>query len=262
MGERPFDIIERDTGRVIGVVDVGAVDRTVHPGAVYLHQGDAFVVDELDRSEHQAFVVSARPRYYTQPQSTFDIEIVRENERKPLGITEICRGEVRLHSQVLAYLRRDEVTHEVWDSTPLEMPMHRMTTQAVWWTVPAHLAKRLGWPELEMGSAVHAAEHTAIGLLPAFAPCDRWDIGGVSTALHPDTGLATIFVHDGMTGGAGFAHRGFEVADQWLSATLERLTTCGCVDGCPACVVSPKCGNANQVLGKAAAAELMALLLA
>ena len=161
---------------------------------------------------------------------------------------------MRLDSQVTAYLRRDEITHEVWDSTPLAMPRHTMLTQAVWITVPASLAKRLGWAELQMGAAAHAAEHTAIGLLPAFAPCDRWDIGGVSTALHPDTGLATIFVHDGMAGGAGFAYRGYEMAEQWLRATLERLERCPCADGCPACVVSPKCGNANQVLNKADAA--------
>lgn len=261
IGERPLDIIERDTGRVVGLVDMAAVDRTVHPGAVYLHQGESFLVDHLDVEEHQALVVAGRPRYYTQPQTTFDIQIVREAEHRPLGITRLCRGEVRLDSQVLGYLRRDEVTHEVWDSTPLEMPRRRLTTQAVWWTVPAALARRLGWEELRTGAAAHAMEHTAIGLLPAFAPCDRWDIGGVSTALHPDTGLATIFVHDGMEGGAGFAYRGYEEAEQWLRATLERLTRCGCTDGCPACVVSPKCGNANQVLNKADAAELLALLL-
>ncbi|MCG6568229.1 DEAD/DEAH box helicase [Tessaracoccus sp. ZS01] len=261
IGERPVDIIERDTGRVVGVVDMAAADRTVHPGAVYLHQGETFLVDELDREEHQAFVVQGRPRYYTQPQSSFDIEILREVDRKRLGVTEVCRGDVRLDSQVMAYLRRDEVTHEVWDTTALEMPLHRMTTQAVWWTVPAHLAGRLGWAELQMGAAAHAMEHTAIGLLPAFAPCDRWDIGGVSTALHPDTGLCTIFVHDGMTGGSGFAYRGYEVIEEWLAATFERLTRCGCAEGCPACVVSPKCGNANQVLNKPDAAELLGLLL-
>jgi DEAD/DEAH box helicase domain-containing protein len=123
------------------------------------------------------------------------------------------------------------------------------------------VASRLGWTALQMGAAAHAMEHTAIGLLPAFAPCDRWDIGGVSTALHPDTGLATIFVHDGMEGGAGFAQRGFEVAERWLAATLERLGSCRCDTGCPACVVSPKCGNANQVLDKADATELLTLLL-
>lgn len=261
IGERPVDIIERDTGRVVGTIDMAAADRTVHPGAVYLHQGETFLVEELDREEHQAFVTTARPRYYTQAQSAFDIEILRETERKRLGVTEVSRGDVRLDSQVTAYLRRDEVTHEVWDTTPLEMPQHRMTTQAVWWTVPAHLARRLGWAELQMGAAAHAMEHTAIGLLPAFAPCDRWDIGGVSTALHPDTGLCTIFVHDGMAGGSGFAHRGYEVIEDWLAATYERLLRCTCLEGCPACVVSPKCGNANQVLNKADAAELLGLLL-
>ncbi len=136
-----------------------------------------------------------------------------------------------------------------------------MITQAVWWTVPPGLLGRLGWDELQVGAAAHAMEHTAIGLLPAFAPCDRWDIGGVSTALHPDTGVATIFVHDGMTGGSGFAYRGYDVAELWLRATLDRLTRCPCADGCPACVVSPKCGNQNQVLNKADATELLALLL-
>lgn len=261
IGERPIDIIERDTGRVVGEVDMAAADRTVHPGAVYLHQGETFLVEDLDREEHQAFVTAGRTQYYTQPQSAFDIEILREDHCKPLGVMQVCRGDVRLDSQVTAYLRRDEVTHEVWDTTPLDMPQHRMTTQAVWWTVPAHLARRLGWQELQMGAAAHAMEHTAIGLLPAFAPCDRWDIGGVSTALHPDTGLCTVFVHDGMAGGSGFAYRGFEVIDEWLAATYERLTRCACAEGCPACVVSPKCGNANQVLNKTDAAELLGLLL-
>lgn len=261
MGDRPIDIIERDTGRVVGTVDEAAADQTVHPGAVYLHQGETFTVDSLDRDEKQALVVASRPRYYTQAQGAFDIGIIRETNRRALGITEVVMGDVQLDSQVLAYLRRDEVTHEVWDSTPLDLPRHRLTTQAVWWTVPAHLARRLGWAELRMGAAAHAMEHTAIGLLPAFAPCDRWDIGGVSTALHPDTGLATVFVHDGMAGGAGFAHRGFDVVEDWLAATLDRLTRCGCSDGCPACVVSPKCGNANQVLDKAGAGELLSLLL-
>ena len=261
MGARPVDIIERDTGRVVGVVDVAAADRTVHPGAVYLHQGESYTVEDLDLDEHQALVVASRPRYYTQAQSSFDIQIVQESGSRPLGITRVHRGDVRLDSQVLGYLRRDEVTHDVWDSTPLDLPRHRMTTQAVWWTVPEHLARRLGWAELQMGAAAHAMEHTAIGLLPAFAPCDRWDIGGVSTALHPDTGLATVFVHDGMAGGAGFAHRGFDVVEQWLRATLDRLTRCSCEVGCPACVVSPKCGNANQVLHKGDAAELLGLLL-
>ncbi|MFT3887921.1 MAG: DEAD/DEAH box helicase [Arachnia sp.] len=261
IGERPIDIIERDTGRVVGLVDAAAVDRTVHPGAVYLHQGESYLVEGLDREDRQAFVVRARPRFYTQPQESYEIQVLREADRRPLGATEICWGDVRLDSQVLGYLRRDEVTHEVWDSSELDMPRHQMATEAVWWTVPHALLTGLGWPDLRVGAAAHAMEHTAIGLLPAFAPCDRWDIGGLSTALHPDTGLATVFVHDGMAGGAGFARRGFDAAEQWLRATLDRLERCRCMGGCPACIVSPKCGNANQVLDKDDARVLLGLLL-
>ena len=263
-GARPVEIIERSTGAVIGVVDPESADRTVHVGAVYLHRGEPFVVTSLDIEDRQALVIAAHPTWYTVAESSRDIEVVRELRRKPLGNTEICFGEVRLTWQVTGYLRRDEVTHEVLDSTPLECPPHTMVTQAVWYTIPAEVARHLAGgttSELALGAAAHAAEHTAIGLLPAFAPCDRWDIGGVSTALHPDTGLATVFVHDGLAGGAGFAARGFEQAEAWLGATLERLQECRCDDGCPACVVSPKCGNANQVLDKAGATELLRLLL-
>lgn len=260
-GPKPIDIIERDTGRIVGTVDEPRADSVVHDGAVYLHQGESFLVEELVREDKQAFVRAARPNYYTQPQSTFDIAVLADRESVPMWSTMLHRGDVRLTSQVVGYLRRDELTHEVWDHNPLTMPSRTLDTQAVWWTVPADLVRELGWGALQVGAAAHAIEHTAIGLLPAFAPCDRWDIGGVSTALHPDTGLATIFVHDGLPGGAGFAHRAYDVAQQWLPATLQRLQRCPCDDGCPACVVSPKCGNANQVLSKIHATALLEELL-
>ena len=258
---RPVEIIERSTGQVIGVVDPAAADRTVHRGAVYLHQGRSFVVTELDVEERSAMVVAAHNPWYTQAESAQDIAVLREQRSRPLGSTTLHFGDVRLSWQVTGYLRRDETTHEVLDSTPLDCPEHTLTTQAVWWSVPETLERELGWGSLRLGAAAHAAEHTSIGLLPAFAPCDRWDIGGVSTARHPDTGLATVFVHDGLPGGAGFAARAHEVAEQWLAATLERLRTCRCETGCPACVVSPKCGNANQVLDKTAATELLRRIL-
>lgn len=260
-GPSPIEIIERETGRVLGVVSHEAADRTVHPGAIYLHQGETWNVVDLIPEDNQALVTLDKPLYYTTPQSSFEIEIMHESRRRPLGITDVCFGDVLITSQVTGYLRRDEVTHEVLDATELEMPQRHLRTQGVWWTVPRDLERELGWPPLRMGAAAHAMEHTAIGLLPVFAPCDRWDIGGLSTPAHPDTGLATIFVHDGMAGGAGFAARGYEVVEQWLEATLERLTTCECSDGCPACIVSPKCGNANQVLDKTDARTLLAALL-
>lgn len=257
----PIEIIEAGTGRILGVVDQEAADRTVHPGAVYLHQGESWVVDQLDRDENQALVHADRPRYYTQAQSSFDIEVVRELRARPLGATQLHFGDVRLTSRVTGYLRRDEVTHDILDSTGLEMPERVLHTQAVWWTVPLALERELRWAPLRMGAAAHAAEHTAIGLLSVFAPCDRWDIGGVSTAFHAHTEAPTIFVHDGLPGGSGFAERGFQEADAWLAATLERLETCGCESGCPACIVSPKCGNENQVLDKLGATRLLRCLL-
>jgi DEAD/DEAH box helicase domain-containing protein len=134
-----------------------------------------------------------------------------------------------------------------------------LRTQAVWYTLGA--AELARFADAELPGAAHAAEHTAIGLLPAFAPCDRWDIGGLSTVLHADTGKLTVFVHDGAAGGAGFAERGYDLIEPWLTATLERLRTCTCESGCPACVVSPKCGNGNQPLDKLAAARLLELLV-
>ncbi|MEO7587134.1 MAG: Zn-binding domain-containing protein, partial [Arachnia sp.] len=260
-GPKPVEIIEQETGRVVGVIDRDAADRTVHPGAVYLHQGQTWLVTSLDIEDGHAFVSTTAEPYYTQPQSSFEIDSLSVTRRRVISGLELTLGKVRLTSQVTGYLRRDEVTHEVLDASPIDLPAHRMLTDAVWWSVPARLERELAWAPLEMGAAAHAIEHTAIGLLPAFAPCDRWDIGGVSTPVHPETGLATIFVHDGLPGGAGFAAHAFDVAERWLAATLERLESCECTSGCPACIVSPKCGNANQVLDKERATLLLRALL-
>lgn len=258
---RPVEIIEDETGRVVGSVDRGAADRTVHEGAVYLHQGEQWLVSKYLPADGVAMVGRAELPYYTQPMGISEVRIVSEQARRKLGAGLVCRGEVELSGQVTSYLRRDSITNDVWDETPLELPVHRMTTQAMWWVIPDALVARLAFSAVRLGAAAHAAEHTAIGLLPAFAPCDRWDIGGLSTVLHPDTNQATIFVHDGAPGGSGFAERGYEIAEQWWTATLERLLNCDCDAGCPGCCVSPKCGNGNQMLDKSSAAELLSLLL-
>jgi DEAD/DEAH box helicase domain-containing protein len=129
---------------------------------------------------------------------------------------------------------------------PLALPAHHLTTKAVWWTMPDVAVRAAGIPPSDVPGAAHAAEHASIGLLPLFATCDRWDIGGVSTALHADTGQLTVFVYDGHPGGAGFAERGFDVAKAWLTATRDAISSCHCDDGCPSCVQSPKCGNGNN----------------
>lgn len=255
------EIVDSATGRVIGQVDPSASDRTLHPDAVYVHQGEHWIVDSFDADERVALVRRAEPGYFTQPQSVAGVRVLTTVKTAPLGRGEVAFGHVELSSQVIGYLRRDAETGDVWDSTPLDLPERRMSTHATWWTLPSEVVAAAGLDPASLPGAVHAAEHTAIGLLPAFVPCDRWDVGGVSTVLHPDTGLLTVFVHDGHPGGAGFAELGFQRARTWWEATLTRLRTCPCDDGCPACVVSPKCGNGNSPLDKAGAAALVAALL-
>lgn len=258
-GGHSVSVVDQATGRVIGQVDPSAADRSVHVGAIYLHQGEPWLVSDYSPDEHTALVRPGREGYYTQPLANSDIHIIECLRQDRLGAAEVFFGTVELSSQVTGYLRRDEVTGQVWDSTSLDLPRRTLRTQAVWYTLDAAALADIAPKSLP--GAAHAAEHTAIGLLPAFAPCDRWDIGGLSTTLHPDTGKLTVFVHDGAAGGAGFAEQGFGQLRPWLTATLDRLQNCPCVGGCPACVVSPKCGNGNQPLDKEAAASLVALLV-
>jgi len=166
-------------------------------------------------------------------------------------------GEVAVTSQTVAYEVRalDGTLLAVHD---LDLPERTLHTQAVWWTLADRAVAESGIADLP--GAVHAAEHAAIGLLPLFASCDRWDIGGVSTIRHPDTGSATIFIYDGLPGGAGFAHRGAQDAGPWLDATASVVERCGCSAGCPSCVQSPKCGNANDPLDKTGATTVLRLL--
>lgn len=254
-------VVESGTGRIIGEVDPSAADRTLHPGAIYVHQGEQWLIDSFNESDWVALARPSEPTYFTQPQSIWDVRILKSDHSRQLGSATLYHGMVELSSQVVGYLRRDLVTGEVWDTTPLDLPQRRMVTAATWWTLPQHTIDGLDLDPTTLAGAAHAAEHTAIGLLPAFVPCDRWDIGGLSTLLHPDTGTLTVFVHDGQPGGAGFAERGFSLAEQWWRAVAERLASCPCEDGCPACIVSPKCGSGNTPLDKAGAAALARLLI-
>lgn len=259
---RAFEVVDEATGRVIGQVDPSAADRTLHPQAVYVHQGEQWVIGSLDEQDRVALARRSDPGYFTQPQSVTGVRVLATHATRPLGLGQVHVGTVELSSQVVGYLRRDSETGAVWDFTGLDLPERHMTTVATWWTLPSEVLAGLPVDPACLPGAVHGAEHTAIGLLPALVPCDRWDIGGVSTVLHPDTGTATVFVHDGYPGGSGFAHLGYERAELWWSATLQRLDTCPCSDGCPSCVVSPKCGSGNTPLDKRAAAEVVRALVA
>ncbi len=252
-------VVEDATGRVLGSVDRASAPAMVHPGAVYIHQGVTHLVTSLDLDDSVAVVVEQPLEHTTVARSISDIIIVETHESSNDGV--LHRGVVDVSSQVVSFQRRLPNGRNLGEE-PLDMPVQELRTQAVWWTLPESSITDAGIPAIDIPGAAHAAEHASIGLLPLFATCDRWDLGGVSTALHPDTGQPTVFVYDGYPGGAGFAHHGFGHARTWLSATRDAIATCPCRTGCPACVQSPKCGNGNEPLDKRRAVLLLDLLLA
>ncbi|RMI29367.1 DEAD/DEAH box helicase [Nocardia stercoris] len=253
-------IVDEETGRLLGTADAGRAPATLHPGAVHLHQGETFVVDDLDLETGIAFVHAAQPGWTTRARSVTSIELGEvEHERAHGGVT-AGFAQVSVTSQVVGYLRTLS-TGEVLDAVELTMPAHTLPTRAVFYTVTEELLIRAGIGPRDVAGALHAAEHAAIGMLPLLAGCDRWDLGGVSTAEHPATGLPTVFVYDGHAGGAGFAERGFARLRTWLSTTRSAIESCPCPSGCPSCVQSPKCGNGNNPLDKAGAAALLAAVL-
>jgi DEAD/DEAH box helicase domain-containing protein len=261
-GGPPVTVVDGSNGALIGTVDAGAAHSTVHTGAVYLHQGRSFEVDELDLHGSAAIVHAADPEWTTTARELTDIAIVDVARSSAFGPVTVAFGTVDVTNQVLSYLRRRISTGEIMDEVPLDLPPRELRTRAVWYTVDQEALDAIGLDAAAVPGAAHAAEHAAIGLLPLFATCDRWDIGGVSTALHPDTGRPTVFVYDGHQGGAGFAERGHAAIADWLAATREAIDSCECVAGCPSCVQSPKCGNGNDPLDKRGAVHLLDLLLA
>jgi DEAD/DEAH box helicase domain-containing protein len=265
-GGSPVQIVEETTGQLLGTADAGSAHVSVHTGAVYVHQGQTFVVREFgDSEEPEEFRVALVERrdvdYFTSARDVTDFRIVATERSIDWTGGSLSFGTIEVTSQVISYLRRRVGSGEVLGEHPLELPPRELSTRGIWWTVTDDLLLAAGLDRARWPGAAHAAEHASIGLLPLVATCDRWDIGGVSTALHADTGLLTVVVYDGQPGGAGFAERGFDAARVWLSATREAIATCPCESGCPSCVQSPKCGNGNEPLDKSGAVMLLDILL-
>jgi DEAD/DEAH box helicase domain-containing protein len=255
-------IVEAETGRLLGSVGMGQAPASVHPGAVYLHQGESYVVDSLDTEDGIAFVHADDPGYATFARELTDIAVTGSGERLTFGPVTLGLVPVRVTHQVVGYLRR-RLSGEVIDFIELDMPEHTLATTAVVYTITPDALHRSGVDAPRIPGSLHAAEHAAIGLLPLVASCDRGDIGGMSTAVGPDPlGLPSVFVYDGYPGGAGFAERGFRRARTWLGATAAAIAACECARGCPSCVQSPKCGNGNDPLDKAGAVQVLRLVLA
>jgi DEAD/DEAH box helicase domain-containing protein len=226
-----------------------------------VHRGETYLVESLDLDDRVAMIERKDVDFSTTARELTDITITRELDHRAWGDARLSFGLVEVSHQVVSYLRRRQPSGDVIDEVPLDLPEQNLTTQAVWWTLSDDQLGETGLLSADLPGAAHAAEHCSIGLLPLFATCDRWDIGGVSTAHHADTGRLTVFVYDGYPGGAGISARGFDAAHAWLTATRETICSCLCPDGCPSCVQSPKCGNQNHPLDKAGAISLLDVLL-
>ena len=243
--------------QMIGTVDESRAYEVLHEGAVYLHQGAAWTVIELDLASLSALVVPADGDLYTQARSSISIRLLGVDDQRPVGASTLHIGSVEVTSQVTGFQTKRVSTHEVVSRDSLELPPVHLETRAVWYTFADDVVQSARIDPTELPGALHASEHAAIGILPLFTICDRWDVGGVSTEWLPETDAPTVVIHDAYPGGAGIAELAFGVADSHLAATLEVLQRCPCVDGCPSCVQSPKCGNGNEPLDKAAARRLL-----
>ncbi len=254
-------VVETRTGRVLGTVDEASAHVQVHTGAVHVHQGETWVVTDLDLQARVAHAVRGDPGWSTYAQSVSRFDILATQHATSRARAEVSFGTVRVTSQVTSFLRRLP-SGEVLGTHPLELPERSLVTKAVWWTLSPDVLEAAGVDAGTLPGALHAAEHAAIGMLPLVATSDRWDVGGVSTALHPDTGLPTIMVFDGYPGGAGFAERASTVFEAWVRATRDAVLDCPCASGCPGCIQSPKCGNGNDPLDKPGAITVLELALA
>ena len=259
-GPDAVSVVDRSTGSVLGLVEHERAFSTVHQGAVYLHLGEQYRVLSLDLAARAALVEPFAGDYYTQAkkETMTAIDETRRTERQ-LGL-ELSFGSVVVTEQVVAYQKkaiRDQASLEL---VALDLPQTEFETEAVWFAPEPWMLEGLETESRLLGS-LHAAEHSLIALLPLWAMCDRWDIGGLSTNLHFQTRAATIFVYDGHAGGVGITERGFEVFAGWVEDTVKLLRGCPCERGCPSCVQSPKCGNLNEPLDKAGALVMLERML-
>ena len=244
-------------GEAIGTVELSRACEQVHPGASYLHAGQHWRVTALDLDGRSAVVEPDDGATYTVARTDIDIRIGGWDDRRRLGPVEVGLGPVEVRQQVTGFQRKDAFSGRSLGVEPLDLPPSTLRTRAFWYVVPESLLATAGVERPDVSGALHAAEHAGIGVLPLFTICDRWDVGGVSTARQRELGTPAIVIYDGYQGGAGVAELGFEAAARHLSATLEVVASCGCVAGCPSCVQSPKCGNGNEPLDKAGAIALL-----
>jgi DEAD/DEAH box helicase domain-containing protein len=262
VGQKPVVLLDAsDHDRQIEVMDAGIACGRVHPGAVYIHQGDSYLVKSLDLEEGLVKLVPTEVDYYTQPLEINNIQIVRPVQQRHLVHTAVYWGTVRVTQHMVGYRRVRHFTESRSREIELDLPPNSFQTRALWWDMPPDwqkMVKRRGW---SFSGGVHAIEHAVIGVLPLFAMCDRLDIGGHTTLSHPETGLSQVFIYDAHPGGVGISEQGFLMIQELWQTTLVAIRECPCEEGCPSCIYSPKAGDKNKSLDKRAAIWILEALL-
>jgi DEAD/DEAH box helicase domain-containing protein len=256
-----FALIDASSGELFGTVELARAYPTVHEGAIYLHMGRSYEVLELDLGARRALLEPFDGDYFTQAKREIMIYITRLHDRRETCGVTLSSGEVAYAETVIGYQRKSLRDHEVIDFQALDMPTVEFSTRALWYELDELIASESFPSELLLGS-LHALEHGQIAVLPLIAMCDRWDIGGLSTNAHPQTGGPTIFIYDGHPGGVGITRRGYEAFERLVADAQRLIGECPCRSGCPSCVQSPKCGNLNEPLSKRGALELLRRLQA
>jgi len=252
-----YAIINSSSGALLETIDASTALFFIFPGAIYLHQGDSYLVEKLDIAARTAYARPVEVNYYTQDKELTDLHIIKVLKEKDCRGTKVYLGEVEVTTRVVGFKKKAQFTEEIIGEEPLDPPPMRFPTIALWFDLPQKAVKRVDDTGLDFAGGLHAVEHAAIAILPMFALCDRNDIGGVSTPLHPDTGRPQVFIYDAYPGGIGITERGFDLVEELWQTTLKAIEECPCEDGCPSCVQSPKCGNNNKPLDKKAAQVLL-----
>lgn len=255
-------VIEDSEGTVIGSVDGFRAWRETHAGAVYLHRGRSYVIEEMDPAAGRVRARQAKVDWFTRVRGHKSTDILEELERRPLGRGVVCRGRLRIIDTITGYEKRSTRDNRLLTIVPLEAPPQIFETEGLWYVIPESCRRRLEEDFVHFMGSIHACEHTAIGMLPLLVMADRNDFGGISIPLHPQTGLACVFIYDGLPGGAGLTRQAFGHARELLEVCAAVIEACPCEDGCPSCVHSPKCGSGNRPISKAGALRLIRDLLA
>jgi DEAD/DEAH box helicase domain-containing protein len=223
-------------------------------------------VRHLDLEDRTVLIDDFDGSYYTQAKTDKNVAVAGQAGSRELPGGVLFAGDLEVTEQVIAYQRRDMTDGHIMDTTTLDLPEQTFTTQAFWLAVPQQALDRAlcgiaATEEPAAPGALHAAEHALIALLPLYAMCDRWDIGGLSTPWHWQTDAASIFVYDGYPGGIGLSRRGYDAFERLAGDARTLIAECPCESGCPSCVQSPKCGNLNEPLSKAGAVSLLGAVL-